>query len=344
MRAVICEKPGRMVVKEVARPSPSKGEILIKVKDTAICGSDIKTFKSKQPHSLVTLPLILGHEFSGVVEKVGSGVKGFSVGDRVVVNPSFACGKCYYCRLKRYNLCDNLQQLGHQLAGSFAEYTIANAPFVYRIPKGLSYEEASLTQPLAIGIHAVSRSKIKSGDFVAILGAGAIGQLIVQLCRRKGARVLITDVFDQRLKKAKSLGANFTLRGDERAFREKVLTHTEGKGPDIVFEAAGNILTMRQALETVRKGGSVVLVGLTAHESERIPWLTAVLKELTLVGTIRYVPEDYSRAIDLMSRGAVRVKPIIQRTFLLDETPEVFEDISKSPAGVLRAVMKSENT
>jgi 2-desacetyl-2-hydroxyethyl bacteriochlorophyllide A dehydrogenase len=340
MRAVVCEKPGRMVVRELPVPKPGRDEVLVQVKAAAICGSDFKTYKGV--NLLARLPLVLGHEFSGIVERVGEGVTDCSQGDKVIVEPSFICRKCFFCSRKEYHLCDNLLQIGQQLPGAFAEYTVASAPFVYPMPENISFQEASLAQPLAIATHAVDRSGVKEGDFAAILGGGAIGQLVAQVSKHRGARILTTDVFDQKLEMARAMGADYTLRGDDPGLTQKVLTLTGQRGPDIVFEAAGSSPTIGQSIEMVRKGGTVVLIGVTGHKSEDVPLDQTVFRELRLVGTIRYAPGDYEKAIAMLSSGVIQVKPLIERTFFLGETPRVFEEILASPEGVFRAVMVTE--
>ncbi len=342
MKAVLCEAPHKMTLKALPLPVPGQGEVLVRVMASAICGSDIKAYQGKHP--LVRLPLTLGHEFSGIVESLGKGVTTLSKGDSVVIEPSFVCNKCSFCKQKSYHLCDNLQQLGHQLPGSFAEYAVASAPFVHAIPAHLSFEEASLSQPLAIAVHAVSRSELRKGDFAVVFGAGAIGQLIIQVSKYTGAKVLAIDLFDQKLDKAQEMGADHTLRGNDPDLQERILDLTEGRGADVTFEAAGTSATIRESFKAVRKGGTVLLLGLTGHEIEEVPLEQAVLRELKLVGTVRYDDGDYPKAIDMMSRGEVKVKPIIERTFPLEETPRVFEDILASPGGILRAVMVSRNT
>lgn len=339
MRAVACEAPQKMTLKELPLPVLRENEVLVRVMASAICGSDIKAYQGKHP--LVKLPLTLGHEFSGVIENMGEGVTNLSKGDRVVIEPSFVCNKCFFCKEKKFHLCDNLRQLGHQLPGSFAEYTVASAPFVYAIPEHLSFEEASLTQPLAIAIHAVDRSDVANGDFAVVFGAGAIGQLIIQVSKCIGARVLAIDLFDQKLDKARKMGADYTLRGDDPNLQDRILSLTEEKGADVTFEAAGTTATIRESFKAVRKGGTILLMGLTGHKTEEVPLEEAVLRELNLVGTIRYDYGDYQKAIDLLSSERIKVKPIIEQNFSLEDTPKVFEDVLASPVGILRAVMVS---
>ena len=340
MEAVLCEAPYKMTVKELPLPVPEEDEVLVHVMASAICGSDIKAYQGRHP--LVKLPLILGHEFSGVVESVGKGVTQVSKGDRVVIEPSFVCNACFFCKQKSFHLCDNLQQLGHQLPGSFAEYAVASAPFAHAIPAHLSFEESSLTQPLAIAIHAVDRSGVSKGYCAAVFGAGAIGQLIIKVAKYIGASILAIDLFDQKLHKAQEMGADQTLRGDDPDLLDRILAMTKGKGADVTFEAAGTTATIINSFRAARKGGTVLLMGLTGHETEAVPLEEAVLRELKLVGTVRYDHGDYRKAIDMLSKGTVKVKPIIEQTFSLDETPRVFEDILASPEGMLRRVMTAK--
>ena len=211
MKAAICDKPFEITVEEVPTPVPGPDELLIQVKASAICGSDMKAYEGKHP--LIRLPIILGHEFSGVIVEKGSRVDGFRVGERVVVEPSSVCGQCFFCQRMQYSLCDNLKQLGHQLPGSFAEYTVAKARFTYLLPDSTPFEKGALTQPLAISIHALYRAGIRKGQTVLILGTGTIGLLMLQLALQMGARVFASDLVDFKLEKAKALGAHQVWNG-----------------------------------------------------------------------------------------------------------------------------------
>jgi L-iditol 2-dehydrogenase len=337
MKAAICEKPFEIRVGEVQIPTPGADELLIQVKASAICGSDMKAYEGKHP--LIRLPIILGHEFAGVIVEKGSRVDGFKVGDRVVVEPSSVCGQCFFCQRMQYSLCDNLRQLGHQLPGSFAEYTVAKARFTYLLPDGTPFEKGALAQPLAISIHALHRAGVGKGQTVLILGTGTIGLLLLQLALQMGARVFASDLVDFKLEKAKALGAHQVWNGSSPEMMKEIRAHTKGLGADVVIEAAGSSVTIQQAFSAVRKAGTLLLLGLTGHPKEEVPLERVTLDELNLHGTMRYAMGDFPEAIEMIHQTSIDLDSLILKRFSLVETPEVFEETFRSPQNVLKSVM-----
>jgi L-iditol 2-dehydrogenase len=337
MKAAILKRPFEVGVEEVPTPVPNSDELLIQVKASAICGSDMKAYEGKHP--LIQPPIILGHEFSGVIVDKGSRVNGFRVGERVVVEPSFVCGQCFFCQRMEYSLCENLKQLGHQLPGSFAEYTVAKAKFTYLLPNGTPFEKAALTQPLAISLHAIYRAGVRKGQTVAILGMGAIGLLLLQVALRKGARVFVSDLVDFKLEKAKALGAHGAWNGSSPEMINEMKAQSGGLGPDIVIEAAGSSTTIRQAFSVVRRGGTVLLLGLTGHKKEEIHLEKVTLDELSVVGSMRYAMGDFPSAIEMIHQETINLDTLILRRFALSEFPEALEETVHSPERVLRSVM-----
>ena len=337
MKAAICEKPFEITVGEAPMPVPGQDELLIQVKASAICGSDMKAYEGKHP--LIRLPIILGHEFAGVIVEKGSRVDGFKVGDRVVVEPSSVCGQCFFCQRMQYSLCDNLKQLGHQLPGSFAEYTVAKARFTYLLPDGTPFEKGALAQPLAISIHALHRAGVGKGQTVLILGTGTIGLLLLQLALQMGARVFASDLVDFKLEKAKALGAHQVWNGLSPEMMKEIKAQTKGLGADVVIEAAGSSVTIQQAFSAVRKAGTVLLLGLTGHPKEEVPLERVTLDELNLHGTMRYAMGDFPKAIEMIHQKSIDLDSLILKRFALVETPEVFEETFRSPQNVLKSVM-----
>lgn len=337
MKAAVCKKPFELSIEEVPMPVPQSDELLIQVKASAVCGSDIKAYQGKHP--LIQLPMILGHEFSGVIVEKGSGVNGFQIGDRVVVEPSFVCGQCFFCQRMEYYLCENLKQLGHQLPGSFAEYAISKARFTYRLDPVIPFDKASLAQPLATCIHALDRAGIRKGQSVAILGMGAIGLLLLQVAKQRGAYLFASDLIEFKLDKALALGAQRVGRGSDLHLVDEIKGWTNGRGADIVIEAAGTSATVQQAFSSVRRGGTVLLLGITGHEKEEVNLGRATMDELNLLGTVRYGREDFPRAIEMIHRGIIDLDTIILKRFALSEAPKVFEEIVRFPESTLKSVM-----
>lgn len=337
MKAALLKNVFEMTVEDVAVPRPKPDEVLIRVKASAVCGSDLKAYEGKHP--LIKPPIILGHEFSGMVEEMGTSVRGFRIGERVVVEPSFACGRCFFCKREAYSLCENLRQLGHQLPGSFAEYTVAKAKFTYPLPEGVSFERAALTQPLAISLHAIDRTGVEKGQSVAILGMGAIGLLLLQVARLRGARVFASDLIESKLNLAKVFGAERVGIGSSPDLVDQIREWSNGLGADVVIEAAGSSATIKQAFSAVRRAGVILLLGLTGHEQETIPLERVTVEELNVLGTIRYARGDFSRAIEMIRQNRIDLDPLIVRRFGLAETPRVLEEMVRAPESVLRSVM-----
>jgi L-iditol 2-dehydrogenase len=337
MKAAVCKKPFNMAVEAIETPAPKCDELLIQVKASAICGSDIKAYQGKHP--LIRHPIILGHEFSGVIMEKGATVKGFGVGDRVVVEPSSVCGRCFFCQRKEYNLCEHLEQLGHQLPGSFAEYAISKAKFTYPLPQSIPFDEGALVQPLAISLHGIDRSGMSKGQFVVILGMGAIGLLILQIAQKRGAKVFATDVVDFKLEKAKALGAERVGMGLDAHVIDEVIDWTDGRRADIVIESAGSSETVHQAFSMVRRGGTILLLGVTGQKKEEVNLEKVVIDELNLLGTVRYAVGDFPKAIEMIQQGNIDLETLIIKRFTLNEVPGVFEEVERSPERMLRYVM-----
>jgi len=337
MKAAILKAPFEISVKELPIPTPGPDELLIRVEASAICGSDLKAYRGKHP--LIKPPIILGHEFSGVIAAKGSAVKGFQIRERVVVEPSFACGHCFFCERQAYYLCQDLKQLGHQLPGSFADYAVAKAQFAYSLPDTVSFETAALTQPLAISIHAIDRARVEKGNSVAILGMGAIGLLLLQIVRRRGGRVFASDVVEFKLAKAKTLGAEKVGNGSSGEIVNQILAWTGGLGADVVIEAVGSSATVGQAFSAVRRGGTILLLGVTGHAKEEVYLERVTQDELNVLGTIRYAQGDFAKAIEMIHKKEVDLDALIAKRFLLEQTPGIFLEILKSPEKPLRAVM-----
>ena len=337
MKAAICKKPFEISIKEVPTPIPQSDELLIQVKASAVCGSDIKAYEGNHP--MIRLPMILGHEFSGVIVEKGSGVNDFQVGDRVVVEPSFVCGQCFFCQRMEYYLCENLKQLGHQLPGSFAEYTISKAKFTYRLDPSIPFDKASLAQPLATCIHALDRADVRKGQSVAILGMGAIGLLLLQVARQRGACLFASDLIEFKLDKARALGAQRIGRGSDLHLVDEIKDWTNGRGADVVIEAAGTSMTVHQAFSSVRRGGTVLLLGITGHEKEEVNLGRATMDELNLLGTVRYGMGDFPKAIQMIHQETVDLNSIILKRFALNEVPGVFEEMARFPGRALKSVM-----
>ena len=321
-------------IEDREKPTPKKGELLVKVVVALTCGTDLKTYK--RGHTLVKPPIIVGHEFSGVVEEVGEGVVGFQLGDRIVAANSAPCGECFYCKKGDENLCERLEDtiIGFTQNGAYAEYVVVPRRIVerntYVLPKDVSFEQAAILEPLACVVNGNEAASIRLGDSVVIIGSGPIGLLHLQLSRLKGAgSTIVLDTSKARLEKAKELGADHTITVGEDGGIEEVSSLTGQKGADVVIEAVGRLETWRAALRMVRKGGRVVFFGgCPAGTQLSIDTHSLHYGNLTLKGVFHHTPATVYTAYELLAKGKVDAKPIITRSMRLEELTEALESMA----------------
>ncbi len=310
----IVKTPGKVEFEDRPVPAISAGQVLIKTRAVSICGSDIHTFKGKHPFA--PLPAALGHELTGEIAAVGDKVNFLRTGDRVVLEPVITCGHCEFCLKGVYNLCTNVSFHHRQGQGAFTPYFVADQQRVFKLPANITFEEGALVEPLAVAVHAVKKAGIVMGDRVAVIGAGAIGLMILVLSRLQGAAgIFAVDTQDFRLKMAQDLGALAAFNNSDGKAVEKILDRTAGLGVEVSFEAVGIQLTFVQALQVLKKGGHAVLAGLNAKPEVTLPANIFVQKEISLSGTQGYC-HDFQTALALLENGAVDLSPFITHLFL----------------------------
>jgi L-iditol 2-dehydrogenase len=321
MKAAILYKPKKIKIEEREVPTPSSEEVLIQVMVTGICRSDVNFYEQGRiGDSVVRNPIILGHECSGVVVNKGQKVKKFIKGDRVVVEPGFPCKNCEFCKSGQYNLCRNMKFLGTPpVDGTFREYIAAPEDCVFEIPENVSFEEAALAEPSAVAIQAVKRGKIGLGETVAIVGAGPIGLLTLQVARSAGAsKVYISDLEEFRLEKAKVLGADKTIDAKGEGDVREIMKLAHNQGVDVALEAVGSSDTIDKAIQMVRPGGRVVVIGTGGESQIKINIYEISSKELDFFGVWRYL-RAFPTALALIAKGAIKTEDIITHRFPLEE-------------------------
>ena len=238
--------PGEIEFREVPVPEPEENQVLVKIRKIGVCGSDIHVYHGEHPFT--SYPVTQGHEVSGEIEKLGSGVKGWKVGQKVTIQPQVVCGKCYPCRHGKYNLCEELKVMGFQTTGVASDYFAVDAAKVTPLPEEMSFDEGAMIEPLAVAVHAVKRAGNVEGAKIAVLGAGPIGILVAQTAKGLGAEsVMITDVSDLRLEKAKECGADFCINTKTKNFGEAMGENFGPDKADVIYDCAGNNITMGQA-------------------------------------------------------------------------------------------------
>jgi L-iditol 2-dehydrogenase len=332
MRALVKygENSGDVEVREVPAPATPPGNVRVRVVAVGVCGSDLHMWRNT--HSWPTaIPVALGHEAAGVIEEIGEGVDGWSVGDRVVCETAASiCGVCALCRTGRYNLCPWREGYGATRDGAFSELMIAEPRVLHRIPEGVSFEHAALTEPFSVAFNAlVERGTVTPGDVVAIQGVGAIGSLALQIARLRGAGttiVLGTAVDAHRLELAKTAGADHVVDITAADPLQVVANLGDGLGADLVVDATGVSIALAQGLQIVRPFGSIVKVGW-GPQPLGISLDPLVAKAVTLFGSFSHTWTTWERVLGLFASGALRPAEVIGGVYPLSAWQEAFEDM-----------------
>ena len=329
--------PGKIEFREIETPVPKAGEVLIRIMKIGVCGSDIHVWHGKHPFT--SYPVTQGHEVSGEIAALGAGVENLEVGQKVTIQPQVVCGKCYPCRHGKYNLCETLRVMGFQTTGVASEYFAVDAAKVTPLPQEMSFDEGAMIEPLAVAVHAVRKFGDMRGMRVAVLGAGPIGILVAQAAKGMGAEsVLITDISDLRLEKARQCGVDFCVNTCEADFGEALVSSFGPDKADVIYDCAGNNVTMGQAIRCARKGSTIILVAVFAGMAEVD---LAVLNdhELDLNTTMMYRNEDYLEAIELVRAGKVDLKPLISKHFAFRDYAEAYRYIDENRETTMKVII-----
>ena len=336
MKAVVLYGPKQVAVGELPIPTINANDVMIRVAYCGLCGSDFHKVEGKKNTHPVTYPVALGHEISGVVEKVGDNVTDFKVGDRVTVDPNWSCGKCKYCKSGKPSFCEN----GRGVVKGLAEFVVSPEENVYRLPNTLPLRLATLTEPLACCIHGIDLLNIRQGERVALIGFGAIGALMLQLIRKAGAgEILVVEYNEDRRNLAKELGANYFFSAkDTVALNE----YAKENIVDKVIECVGKSSAHKTALEIAGKGATVVMFGVADNsEKTEVSFYEAFTKELT-IKTSFINPNTTNRAIALLKENAIDVEKTISAQLTMDETPKEFLSPKFSRQGKVLVVVNAD--
>ncbi|XVH33183.1 NAD(P)-dependent alcohol dehydrogenase (plasmid) [Haloferacaceae archaeon DSL9] len=326
MRTAVLLETEQFEIEERDEPSPGADEVLVAVRDVGICGSDVHYYKhGRIGEYVVEDPLVLGHESAGEVVAVGENVSTLTPGDRVALEPGVPCRRCSHCKHGEYHLCESVTFMAtppHD--GAFTEYIAWPADFAYRLPENVCTREGALCEPLSVGIHACRRGTVGTGDTVLVTGAGPIGLLTMEAARAAGATdILITDVVENKLSFAAERGADRTIDVTEEDLEAVVKAYTDGVGVDVVVEASGAKSSIQSTLDGVRRGGTIVFVGLASEAEVPLDVLEIIDNELDVRGSFRY-KNTYDAAVDLLADGTVDVAGIIDFESSLEDIDEAF--------------------
>jgi len=342
VKALLLSNYKQLDVVDEPKPRPKEGEVLIRIHACGICGSDVHGYDGSTGRRIP--PIIMGHEAAGIVEEVGAGVSNFHPGDRVTFDSTVFCGKCFFCLRGQVNLCDEREVIGvstpmFRRMGAFAEYVAVPARIVYPLPENMPFPHAALIEAVSVAVHAASLTPIALADTVVVIGAGMIGLLALQAAKLAGAgKVIVVDVDDSRLELAHSLGAAHTLNSRNFNIIPAILEYTAGRGADAALECVGTTTTVGLAIDSVRKGATVTLIGNVAPNIE-IGLQSTVTRQIRLQGSCASSGE-YPACISLMSRGAIRVEPLLTAVAPLEEGPAWFHRLHDREPGLLKVVLQ----
>jgi L-iditol 2-dehydrogenase len=343
MKALLLSKNKHLEITDLPVPRAEPGEVLVRVAACGICGSDVHGYDGSSGRRIP--PIVMGHEAAGRIAALGSGVTAFTEGERVTFDSTVYCGSCGYCRRGEVNLCDNRQVLGvscadYRRAGAFAEFVAVPSRIVYRLPDSVSFVEAAMLEAVSVAIHAVSLAPLPAGSTALVVGAGMIGLLIVQVLRAAGcSRILVTDIDSTRLKLAQDVGAHTALSATLDV-AQQVAELTRGAGVDVAIEAVGHGDSVKASIESVRKGGTIVLVGNIATEVP-VPLQKIVTRQIRLQGSCASAGE-YPRAMELLASGAIQVKNLITAIAPLAEGPVWFERLWAREPNLMKVVLRPD--
>ena len=341
MKALLLSSYSHLEIADMPPPVPGPDDVLVRVAACGICGSDVHGYDGSSGRRIP--PIVMGHEAAGTVSAMGARVRNFSVGDRVTVDSTISCGACDYCNRGEINLCDNRRVLGvscadYRCAGAFAEYVVVPQHIVHRLPESLSFSEAAMLEAVSVALHAVSLSRIDSGQAALVLGAGMIGLLTLQALRVAGcSSVFVADVDPSRLKLATDLGASAALLATEKELISQISDLTHGRGVDVALEAVGISETVRVAIDCVRKGGAVTLVGNIEPEVT-LPLQKVVTRQIRLQGSCASAGE-FPQAIELVGSARIQVKPLITAIAPLEDGPRWFERLHSREQNLMKVVL-----
>jgi L-iditol 2-dehydrogenase len=341
MKALLLSQYNQLDIADLPAPVPGAEEILVRVAACGICGSDVHGYDGTSGRRIP--PIVMGHEAAGVVAAVGAGVTGFKAGDRVTFDSTVYCGECEFCRQGEINLCNNRQVVGvscgdYRRAGAFAEFVVVPQRIAYHLPDALEFPQAAMLEAVSVALHAVRISEMKGGETALVIGAGMIGLLTLQAAKAGGAaRVLVADIDQTRLQRATSVGADETLLLSGGELVKEVLRRTEGRGVDLVLEAVGREETIAASIASVRKGGTVTLIGNISPEV-KIPLQVVVSRQIRLQGSCASSGE-YPQAMELLASGKIKVQSLITAVAPLSDGPAWFARLHAGEPNLMKVVL-----
>lgn len=329
-------EPGKINFLTHTVDEPKPHQVLVKIKSSAICGSDLHIFKGRHPSA--PLPVTIGHEFAGEVVAIGSQVNKVKIGDRVTVEPVIVCGQCSACRRGDYGYCENISFTYRQGDGAMADYITVEESCLYKLPEYLSYNAGALIEPLSVAVHAVRRADINLGEKVLIIGAGVIGILVAALCRKNGAtEVAIVDLSQERLDMALKLGATTAINPSKQDVYKVVGNLTDGIGMDKTFECVGLETTFNQAIMSLRKNGLATIIGIFENPDITIPATRFITHEIRVQGSQGYC-WDFPIALEMSKE--IDLESLVTHIFRLQDLQQALETCLDRNSGAIKIIIQ----
>lgn len=337
MRQAVMTKPKAIEIRDAPKPVPGPGEVLLKIRRIGVCGSDIHVYHGLHPYT--SYPVVQGHEVSGIVAELGAGVSGIPIGATATFMPQIFCGTCPPCRSGQYHICDSLRVMGFQAPGAAQDYFAVAADKIVLLPPSLSPEAGAMIEPLAVAVHALRRGGGVSGKKVVVLGAGPIGNLVMQAAKAQGAAaVLVMDRSVFRLGLAKECGADHAIDSTSESLADAVLRCFGAGKADLILECVGAEATMTQAVASARKGTTIVVVGVFGAKPP-VDLAMVQDRELSLVGTLMYRREDYEQAIELAASGRMALDRLVSDKFRFEDYLDAYHFIEKAADRAMKVMI-----
>lgn len=333
--------PGKIIFREIPIPKPDDNQVLVKIMKIGICGSDIHVYHGTHPYT--SYPVTQGHEVSAKIVCLGKNVTNFKEGDMVTIEPQVFCGHCYTCTHDHYYACSDLKVMGFQTTGTASEYFAVDASKVDLAPSGLTYTDTAMIEPLAVTVHAAKRENVK-GKNIAVLGVGPIGNLLMQSLKAEGAaKVMVTDVSDFRLELAKKCGADFIYNTKKIDFGDAMIDAFGENKADLIYDCAGNDITMNSAIRNARKCTTIVLVAVFGKMAN-VDLAKLNDSELTLNTSFMYSHEDYVDAMKFVSEGKIQLKPLQSKHFPFKEFLNAYKYIDDNREKTMKVIVDVDET
>lgn len=334
INAICLTQPKDVEIQAVSYPLKGATDVLVRIEAMGICGSDIGAYRGTNP--LVTYPRILGHEIVGTVIEAGIGMpNNISVGDRVIIDPYIYCNHCYSCSIGRTNCCETLKVLGVHIDGAMQEVIRHPAHMLVKAPD-MDVSELALAEPLTISLHAIHRTKVKAGEHVVIIGAGAIGLMAALVAQVYGAIPILIDLLDKRLEYAQSIGIVHTINPIKENDIDKIKSITNGRMAEVVIEASGANIAIQNTLKYVSFAGRIGLTGWPKTETP-LPTNIITFKEIDIYGA-RTSKGEFEEALELLSTGKIKPSSIISKVIKFDEIPKYIKELSDNPEDYLKVI------